>query len=248
MTRLLTLLLLLIASPLWAAVSYDSVANSGLLSGVNTASYTHTVGGGCSNAAVAIGIYGYGGDRTVTSVTVGTGGGLVNAVEMGGQYANGDGGGYNQWTALWVASGVGTAGQAINVTLNSSQTKLYVSTVSYCGVNALTPTGTAVISYDLNTTPTIAGISSATGEIAVGAVIQRENTGSSTCAVSSINNRDNATETYYSTYLLGDTAGAASVNLTWTCSDSDAWSGVGVSLKASTGIAPHRQRRLVVFQ
>lgn len=229
MKRLLALLLLLIASPAWGAITFDA-QYEGAGTSTDTVSYTHTVGSPCANPIIVVGIQARpDGSATINTMTIGGAAGtLIDTQDVAGWVRQ-------AW--LYRRVGVSTGSNTITVVFGASNEYWHVTSLSYCGVDQAAPTGTAA-----KTSQTTQGVNdpsvnvtSAVGEVVVDSMIQTDNNDAGCGPIDGIE-RDNTRVSFIANFGMHQKAGAASVTMNWSCDSDDVWGIVAVPLKPAAAL------------
>ncbi|HEX5127768.1 MAG TPA: DUF4347 domain-containing protein, partial [Rhodocyclaceae bacterium] len=141
-------------------------------------------------------------------------------------------------TEIWylLAPASGTAN--VVVTLPSPH-EFTVGATSFFNVDQTTPFGTVQTGTGTGTTPSI-NVASATGDLVIDSISSRQQTGTPTVAGGQTSLWTNESGTGSSDPLGASStkAGAASVTMSWTLTDSQVWAALGVSMHAAANTAP----------
>lgn len=212
------------------AVTYDSVGTGVIQLNSATASWPHTLTNLANCITVSVTVFGDGADgfanytRTCSiGTTALTSLGVVNCNNSGG------------WVEIFGLIGVIPVGaQTINYSCIGGHTP-YVSgnSVAYQRVATF---GTSITKVDtVSTALTTPAIASATGNIVLGALMIGEKTSGKTISAPTGTQRFNSgtATTNYTSLLVEDTPGAASITMYATANASSSWASVGVNLTAS---------------
>lgn len=195
-----------------------------------TVTYDHTVGAGCTNPIIVVDIEAYtNGSATINTMTIGK----VNATFIDSQGISG----YIRWVYMYQRAAVSTGANEINVVFASANDTWHVSSRSYCGVHQTVPVGTAVKNVSTDTssqTPTASGISSATNELVIDAVVIRDE-GWESAPVCSADSPQQERDNYHASTVFdassSEKAGAASTTMSWFCTNTQPWAIIAVPLK-----------------
>jgi hypothetical protein len=239
------LLALLLSSNAFAAITYDTSA-SVIGSGVTSTSVNHTLGGApctSSNSILIIGISWNDSTQTISSVTV-AGNAATNIDGVTWDYGQER---LEYWTYV---GGSGTRSIAVSF---SGSVGVFLSVSSYCGVDQITSVGSAVANFGTTEGAASVTVTSATGELVVDMVASTAWSGESLVMTPS------GTQRIYSEYNPGgpnnvilassDSAGAASVTMTWTqtsASNSGPWGQIAVPLKPAPAAAVFHRHNVVM--
>ena len=226
--KLLALILILCPSLAWAAPTFDA-ATTGTGNGVSSVTVNHTVGAGCSNPIIVVGIsWQKNPTGTLDTLTVGGVGGTE--IDTSNWSASG---GYTH--ELWYRVGASGANDVI-ATFDAAKNSITVGVRSYCGVDQVTPIGTANKATGLSGTNPTVDITSAAGELVVDMVSSVPDAGSQTLTVgASQTDRANFAQDATNHIQGGsEEAGAATTTMSWTLGTVGAWGSIGVPLKPSS--------------
>jgi len=226
----------------WAAPTFDAATTSEDNDGDSSISFNHTVGGGCSNPIIVVAVaWRSNSSQTLDSMTIGGGAGTQVSAQADA--------GNTRSLAMWYRTGVSTGINAISGSFSAGAGFIVMSASSYCGVNSGAPVGTPTATFDENPTNASVTVTSAVGELVVDAVGGR-NGGSTTLSVGAgQTSRSNFTDVSAATVLAtSDEAGAASVSMDWTITNSSGWLQIGVALKPAGAAAGFVRRKPVIFQ
>ena len=231
MTRLLlALLLLLLASPAWAAVAYDNASSAiDTVGASNTLTVSHTLNSATNGAAVACAM-----SRTAAAPTSVTYNGsamtqvgttvTVDAVVT-----------VTMWRILTASMGAGTYNLVIDWGATSSDHVGGI--VSFTGVHQTTPVSGAATATGSSSTASVT-VTSATDNMGVSCVVGKNR------VVTSLDT-SRWTQAGSDGYGESTIAGAASVVLDWTLTVSDSWGIIGASVDQAAGAAGPIRHRVI---
>jgi hypothetical protein len=235
----LTALVLLLAVPAYAVVTFDAQAD-GAVDGFDELSFDLVVGALCTNPIVA-----------VSSTWASTGIALLTGIAVGGTNATQVAGVTNtdagRRIELWRRVGVSTGTNSI-VTSFDNANAATVSARSYCGVHQTVPLGTAATAFDVTTTPTV-NVAATTNDIVIdattsGAVATVVGAGLGQTNVFAM---DDFSEAYR--HRESEEVGGATVTMSYELSEADYWAIIGVALKPTAGgVAAPVVRRIINIQ
>jgi hypothetical protein len=226
------------------AVTFDAVTTIGDSDGDDTISGTHSVGGGCVNP-ILIATITWKANPPQTISSVGATAGGMSAV--GTQIMVG-----SDQHAVAMYYRVGTTGsQTVTVNFAGVIDLGTMAIRSYCGVDAGTPTGTAVTATgDFNATNPSVNVSSVAGDWVIDVVDLWGDPTATLTVGAGQTQRDNFYENRDS-HVRADSdevAAGTTTTMSWTKNVNNTWAMVGVALKASAGAPPAKRRMVVVVQ
>jgi hypothetical protein len=138
---------------------------------------------------------------------------------------------------LWYLVGPATGAHSIVVALSASGAMTVCNAASYTGVSQSTPLGTKVTASGNSNTPSVT-VTSATGQLVVDSVAQNSANGTATLTAGSGQTQRGNDRQFSAFGVIGamsEEAGAASVVMDWSGSNSTTWATIGVPLKPVTG-------------
>jgi hypothetical protein len=243
MRGVLTALILLLAVPAYAVVTFDNQAD-GAVDGFDELSFDLGVGALCTNPIVVTSVtWGSTGIALMTGQTIGG----TNATQVAG-VTNTDAG---RRIELWRRVGVSTGTNTI-VTSFDNANQATISARSYCGVHQTVPLGTAATAFDVTATPTV-NVTATTNDIVIdtmtsGAVATVVGAG---LGQTNVFIMDDFTVPGFELYRHRESeeVGAATVTMSYELSEADYWAIIGVALKpAAGGVAAPVVRRIINIQ
>jgi hypothetical protein len=237
MRRILVLLFVLFATSAHAAVTFDDITSADV-DALAQATFNHTVDGGCTTPIIIVTAVWYSSTTALTGVTVEG----APAIFVSGA-TNTDA---TRRVEMWRLTGVATGVNEIVIDWGGLASGVAAAS-SYCGVHQTVPLGTPATATGVTTTPTVA-VTSAADELVIDAL---GTGGTATAAVHvSQTERLSLSNLIPGVALLGasEEAGAASVTMSWTLSETDYWAIVGVALKPTSAVATNVPRRVILIE
>lgn len=225
----LSLLILLFASPSWAAVSHDATSTSTQNNISVGSGYTHTRGGTCPNAiAIASVNFQDSTPGTISGVTY-NGSAMTAICTVSGCANNAlDAGGGNKiFASLWYYKNPPSGASAVVPTFSESMNSVTIATSTYCGVDQTTPIGTAVTATQGLSAPSVT-VTSAVGELVVDTVAGPDRTYT---VDASQTQRSNFQDVGNHEHVSSEEAGASSVVMSWSLNSNGSTGSIGVPLK-----------------
>lgn len=210
------------------AITQDAVSNGATSSlGASSLTVAHTVGTGAN--AILIVEYSTRGTTSPTSIT-------YNGVALTQLSAISNG--TVVTSEIWYLKAPTTGTHNIVVTLATPH-EFTIGATSFFNVNLTTTFGTPTTGTGTSTSPSIA-VASATGNLVIDTIATRQQSGAPTVGAGQTQLWTNNSGTASADELgAGSTeAGAASVTMSWTLTDSMEWASIGVSLTAAPNVAP----------
>ncbi|MDQ2977360.1 MAG: right-handed parallel beta-helix repeat-containing protein, partial [Acidobacteriota bacterium] len=207
-----------------AQIAVDSVSGvTGPSSNQTTQTWSHTVGAG-SNRILIVGVSFKNGAANVNSITYGG----TALVSIGSRTDAGT----NTKIEIWklVAPASGTAN--IVVTLSAAK-RIVAGSVSFTGVDQTTPNGAFASNVGSNNTPTV-NVASAVGELVIDTLATQGDASPATVSVGQTQRWNRTTGANDGNEVLGGGStkpGAATVTMSWTLGQGQAWSIGAIALK-----------------
>jgi hypothetical protein len=228
MKWLIAFLVLLAATPSWAAITVEGTASSGGVQGSTTITFSHNSGASGSNCITIVGIaWRESGGTTAISTITFNGDSLTQKESVFN--------GATVYGALWRILAPDRTTADVVVTF-SEATNAAAGAQTYCGVDQVTPFGTATTRNSSADADTLSAISvtSAVGELVVD-VLARNN-GDETVTVGAGQTQEyqqDGPETDATDRRLAASreAGAASVDMRWTWATGSSVGHIGIPLK-----------------
>jgi hypothetical protein len=236
MIRLLILLFVLLAGTAHAAPTFDAITSQDV-DALSQATFNHTVDGGCTTPIIIVSAAWFSSANALTSVTVGGN----PAIFVSGA-TNTDA---TRRVEMWRLTGVSTGVNAIVIDWADAVFGV-VSAASYCGVHQTVPLGTPATATGITAAPSVA-VTSAADELVIDALMSG-GTATATAGAGQTEQLSLVHSLAFALLGVSDEAGAASVTMSWTLSETDYWAIVAVALKPTSAVAANVPRRVILIE
>jgi hypothetical protein len=230
---------LCLAGPSWGAPTFDAQSQETMFDATSF-SWTHTIGGACTNNIVVVAVAHY--DANATTLM----GVTVNGAAAAQIATIAPGGGSERLTTF---EKEGASSGTVEVIFSGSNGFGIGTARSYCGVDQTTPLGTAVTNSSEDSTTVTVNVSSAASEMVIDAALVIGLPVTATVGAGQTQ-RSNLTDLNGDFFRLveSDEAGAASVTMSWGLDAGHGWLTIGVPLKeASAGAGTVLRRRPIIL-